>query len=467
MQVFNTLIKQKEDFAPRNDKKVNMFVCGPTVYDFSHIGHARAYISFDIIARYLRYSGYKVFYLQNITDIDDKIIERANQENKNPLKLAKEFEKAYYQDMKNLGIDSVSKYAPATKYIKQIVSQVKRLKAQGFAYLIENDGYYFDLQKFSDYGKLSGRTIEDAEDAVSRIDESVSKRNKGDFALWKFAKKGELSWKTELGEGRPGWHIEDTAVTENRFGSQYDIHGGARDLMFPHHEAEIAQMESISGKKPFVKYWLHAGFLTINGQKMSKSLGNFITIHDILKQYSPEALRFLMLSAHYRSPIDYREDAIKSSWAAVQRIEEFLHKLTMAGKSKLAKNVETDATIKNTIAQAKKEFFSAMDDDFNAPQAIAAIFKMTKEINPLLDQNKLNKKTTKEIIGLVKEFDKILGIIPQKSKKVPKEILKMVDTREKLRRDRRYSEADDLRNQIGLKNYTVEDTVYGPLTRRQ
>ncbi len=464
MVLYNTLSKQKEEFVPRNGKKVNMFVCGPTVYDYSHIGHARTYISFDVIARYLRFLGYKVTYLQNITDIEDRIIERAKQEKKLPLKLAKEFEKAYYQDMKTLGISSVSKYAPATKYISQIVNQVKRLVVQSYGYLVENDGYYFDLQKFPEYGKLSGRTTESAEDAVSRIDQSIQKRNKGDFALWKFrsssAGQEEPSWKTDLGEGRPGWHIEDTAITEKHFGPQYDIHGGARDLIFPHHEAEIAQMESTSGKKPFVKYWLHTGFLTTDGQKMSKSLGNFMTIREVLKSYSPEALRFMILVTHYRSPIEYREEVTKSSWAALQRIQEFLEKLEKAGKNK---SVPETQNIKRTLSETKKEFLEAMDDDFNTPQAIAAIFKMIKELNPLLTENRVDKKSAKDILKLVKEFDKILGIIPRKNKKIPEEILKLVDTREKLRRDKRYSEADDLRQQISQKGYRLDDTANGPL----
>ncbi len=473
MQIYNSLTRQKEEFIPRQGKKVNMFVCGPTVYDYSHIGHARTYISFDVIAKYLRHKEYKVKYLQNITDIEDKIIERAKQENKEPLVLAKEFEKAYYQDVEALGITSVYKYAPATKYIKQIVSQVKRLIEKGFAYLIESDpepssttsygagGYYFDLKKIPEYGKLSGRTTESAEDAVSRIDQSIQKRNRGDFALWKFrsatASQEEPSWKTDLGEGRPGWHIEDTAITEKHFGPQYDIHGGARDLIFPHHEAEIAQMESISGKKPFVKYWLHTGFLTTSGQKMSKSLGNFLTIRDVLKTYSPEVLRFMVLGTHYRSPIEYREEIMKSSWAALQRIQEFLEKLGKAG------NRGAPVMLANIILETKRDFLEAMDDDFNTPQAIAAIFKMIKEVNPLLAENKIDKKSAKNILKLLKEFDKILGIIPPKSKKIPEEILKLVDTREKLRRDKRYSEADDVRRQIELKGYKIEDTANGPL----
>ena len=458
-----------------------MFVCGPTVYDSSHIGHARTYISFDVIARYLRHLGYKVKYLQNITDIDDKIIDRAKKENKDPLKLAGEFEKIYYQDMKSLGINSVSKYAPATKYIKQIVSQVKRLKEKGFAYEIPGDGFYFDLSKLTDYGKLSGRTTEGAEDAVSRIDESVNKRNKGDFALWKFSKPGEPKWRVKWEKeepqttsgsgisdksisalGRPGWHIEDTAITEKHFGPQYDLHGGARDLIFPHHEAEIAQMESISGKKPFVKYWLHTGFLTINGQKMSKSLGNFITIRDSLKNYSPEVLRFLFLSTHYRSPIDYQESAVKSAWAGVQRIEEFIHKLSNIRHlgAQLPSNME------KILLETKKGFTEAMGDDFSTPRAIAVIFKMIKEFNPLLTESKVDKKSAKKIKNLLEEFNEVLGIIPEKTKKTPDEILKMTDTREKLRRDKRYSEADDLRAQIRLKGYEIEDTVYGPLIKK-
>src|SRR3989344_5325093 len=449
-----------------------MFVCGPTVYDYSHIGHARTYISFDVIARYLKHKGYKVKYLQNITDIEDKIVDRARQENKDSLALAKEFEKAYYQDVKSLGISSVSKYAPATKYIKQIVSQVKRLKEKGFAYEIPGDGIYFDLSKLTDYGKLSGRTTEGAEDAVSRIDESINKRNKGDFALWKFSKPGEPKWRvkwekeepqTTSASGRPGWHIEDTAITEKHFGPQYDLHGGARDLIFPHHEAEIAQMESTSGKKPFVKYWLHTGFLTINGQKMSKSLGNFITIRDSLKNYSPEVLRFLFLSTHYRSPIDYQESAVKSAWAGVQRIEEFIHKLSNIHHL----GAQLPSGAEKILLETKKEFTKAMSDDFSTPRAIAVIFKMIKEFNPLLTESKIDKKSAKKIKNLLEEFNEILGIIPEKTKKIPDEILKMTDTREELRRDKRYSEAGDLRRQISLNGYQIEDTEFGPLIKEK
>ena len=312
LKLYNTLTRKKESFTPKKGKKVNLFVCGPTIYDFSHIGHARTYIVFDAFVKYLKQKSFNVFYLQNITDIDDKIIIRAKEKKTTPRKLALLFEKEYLKDMKSLKVSSITKYARATSHVKEIISQVKRLLKKGFAYQIK-DGIYYDISNFKNYGKLSRRTVLQAEDAVSRIDETKDKRNKGDFCLWKFSKKGEPRWKSPFGLGRPGWHIEDTAITEKYFGLQYDIHGGARDLIFPHHEAEIAQMEAISGKSPMVNYWLHTGFLTVKGKKMAKSLGNFITIKDFLKDYSPRILRLFVIKSHYRSPIDYNEKLISQT----------------------------------------------------------------------------------------------------------------------------------------------------------
>jgi len=312
IKLYNTLSRKKEAVRPKSGKKLNLFVCGITPYDQTHIGHARTYIVFDAFVRFLRLKGYKAFYLQNITDIEDKIIKRAKIAKVRPLQLARKFEKEYLNDMKALGILSVSKYARATAHIPEIISQVQRLLEKGYAYEVKGDGMYYNIAKFKEYGKLSGRTIGQAEDAVSRIDESVQKRNKGDFALWKFEVKAEHdpAWLSPWGPGRPGWHIEDTAITEKYFGSQYDLHGGARDLIFPHHEAEIAQMEAISGKKPMAKHWMHSGFLTVKGEKMSKSLGNFITVQEFLKKHSLRALRLLVLKTHYRSPIDYSESIL-------------------------------------------------------------------------------------------------------------------------------------------------------------
>jgi cysteinyl-tRNA synthetase len=291
IKVYNTLSGKKELLKPLKGKKINLFVCGPTVYGFMHIGNARTAIIFDCFAKYLKSQGYDVFYLQNITDIDDKIIQRAREKGVPVKDLAEAFLKEYLKDMTALHVNSVKKYAKATSYIKQIIDQIKRLQTKGFAYTLD-DGIYFDISKVKDYGKLSHRTALQAEDSVSRIDYSKNKKNRGDFALWKFESPDEPSWPAPFGAGRPGWHIEDTAITEKFFGAQYDIHGGGRDLIFPHHEAEITQMEAVSGKKPMAAYWMHAGFLTMNGQKMSKSLDNFITISDFLNRYPYQQLRF-------------------------------------------------------------------------------------------------------------------------------------------------------------------------------
>ncbi|MEK9171993.1 MAG: cysteine--tRNA ligase, partial [Patescibacteria group bacterium] len=322
IKLHNTLTGKLEEFKPIEPGAVKMFVCGPTVYDFSHIGHGKTYTQFDIIVRALRYVGYQVTYIVNITDIDDKIIKRASERKMEPNILAEEYETTYVEDMGVLNNTSVDKYARAHDYIPEIISQVERLVEKGLAYKI-SDGYYFDTKGFGDYGKLSGRSTLKAGDSVSRIDENPEKKNPGDFCLWKFKKEGEPTWPASLGDGRPGWHIEDTAITETEFGPQYDIHGGAIDLIFPHHEAEIAQMESISGKKPLVKYWLHTGFLNIKSEKMSKSLGNFLTIREILeKGISPLALRYYFLTAHYRSPMDFSWEGLKAAENAYRKLKE-------------------------------------------------------------------------------------------------------------------------------------------------
>ncbi|OGM98659.1 MAG: cysteine--tRNA ligase [Candidatus Yanofskybacteria bacterium RIFCSPLOWO2_01_FULL_41_34] len=458
MKIYNTLTKTKEEFKPRDPagKKVQMFVCGPTVYDHSHIGHARTYVFFDVVAKYLRYRGYKVTYLMNITDIEDRIIDRAQRDGKSVKELVRIFEKSFLEDTKALKIDSVNKYTRATGYIKQIVKQVETLLEKGHAYKIDGDGYYFDLSTFPDYGKLAHRTANQAEDAISRIDESVNKKNKGDFTLWKFSKPNEPSWKSSLGTGRPGWHIEDTAITDYHFGSQYDLHGGAVDLVFPHHEAEIAQQESASGKKPFVKYWLHPGFLTVKEQKMSKSLGNFITIKDALKNYSPETIRFMVLSNYYRSPLDYNDSVVNQSQAAVQRIAEFIQKLSLA-------NGNNDFE----ISDYRRKFEEAMDDDFNTARVIALIFDLTRKVNSMLVDNSLNRNSAKKIRKFLQNINSVLGIIPAKQEKIPDSITKLIQKREELRQENNYEEADKIRAQIEDRGYQVDDTVYGSLVTKK
>ncbi len=463
MRLLNTLTNQKEEFKPLKNRQVGIFVCGPTVYDYSHIGHARTYVIFDAIAKYLKYKGYKVKFVMNITDIDDKIIDRAKEEGKTWKEVAEFYEKEFMNDIENLSIDSVDEFARATEHIPQIIKQIKALIEKDYAYQTE-DGIYFDISRFGDYGKLAKRTIEQAEDAISRIDESVKKKNKGDFALWRFSKPDEPSWPSPWLAGRPGWHIEDTAISEKYLGQQYDIHCGAQDLIFPHHEAEIAQQEAVSGRKPFVKYWLHSGFVTINGRKMSKSLKNFITIRDILKKYSAEALRFMVISSHYRSPIDYKDDLIKQSEAAIQRFHELINKLKLLKKSG-PKNeiVEIDEIIKNT----RQELEAKMDDDFNTPEALAVLFNFIRIINTFIGDNYLNRKSAIQVLKFLKEIDQIFGILPQKESGIPEEIFELVQKREDLRKQKVWLEADQIREKVKNYGYLVEDTPYGPLITPQ
>jgi len=451
LKIYNTLTRKKEIFKPIKNKKVHMFVCGPTVYDYMHIGHAKTYIQFDVIAKYLKFRGYNVFYLQNITDLDDKIIDRAKKEKTDPLELAHQLERYYHQDEEKLGINSVSRYARSTDYIRQIVNQVETLISKGYAYPT-SDGYYFEIKKFKDYGKLSRRTVLGAEDAISRIDDGIEKRNRGDFCLWKISKKGEPFWNTKLGKGRPGWHIEDTAITETHFGPQYDIHGGARDLIFPHHEAEISQMESISGKKPMVRYWLHTGFLTVNGQKMSKSLKNFITIRDFLKKYDYKVLRFFYISTHYRNPIDFTEKSIEKAKNSLERLNDFV-KSARGRPSSGWKDEE------KLINATKEKFFQAMDDDFDTVRALAIIFDFIRKSY----KKKIgNKKTYK----FFQEINKIFDILDLKEEKIPAQIKKLVTQREKARKNRDFQKSDQLRQKIKKLGYWVEDTAKGPRIKK-
>mgnify|MGYP000135598168 CR=1 FL=1 len=463
LRIYNTLTNQKELLKPIKGKKINFFVCGPTVYDYSHIGHARTYIIFDAFVKFLRYLGYNVFYLQNITDIDDKIIARAREKGVDPSALANAFEKEYLASMKALKVDSVNKYARATSHIKEIISQVKRLMEKGFAYELEGDGIYYDISKFKDYGKLSGRTILQAEDAVSRIDYSRNKKNRGDFCLWKFKQESsEPSWKSPWGDGRPGWHIEDTAITEKYFGSQYDIHAAARDLIFPHHEAEIAQMEAISGKKPLAKYWMHGGFLTVDGQKMSKSLNNFITISDLLKRCPYHYLRFLIVKSLWQSPMDYSESAMIEVKSATEKIEEFLRKLKSVKSLKGAK----EASI--SIKKFKEEFFAQLNDNFNTPQAFAILFEFIKYSNQLLEQNLISKKQAFEIYNFFEEINKIFEIIDfdRINIKIPAIIKKLAKEREEFRKKQEWEKADEVRMKIEKQGYIIEDTKDGAVIKK-
>ncbi len=460
MKLYNSLSRKKEKITKPRRQNLRLFVCGPTVYDDAHIGHARTYLAFDIFVRYLRSRDYKVEYLQNITDIDDKIITRARKEKKKPLSLARYFEKRYREDMKDINATSVNRYARATEVIPEITVQVQTLIKKGYAYEAA-DGYYFNIKKFKDYGKLSGRTALQAEDAVSRIDESANKRNKGDFALWKFSEPGEPAWNTPLGKGRPGWHIEDTAISEKFFGPQYELHGGSLDLKFPHHEAEIAQQEAASGKKPFVKVWMHTGFLTVNGQKMSKSLKNFTTIRDFLKKHSPDVLRMMVLQRHYRSPLDYNKATVAEAVHMYNNIMNFITRLEFVAR-KQKKWKKTNYF--HSWQMWEREFHNALENDFNTPDALAAlsVYAMEPIQKHLFEPFAISKE---DVTRLHVSLTKILHMFGFSISlpKIPAEIKKLADKRELLRVNKQFSKADVLRKKIRVLGYEVEDTPLGPL----
>ncbi len=464
MQIYNTLTGKKDEIIPIKRKKINLFVCGPTVYDYAHIGHARSSIFFDTFVKYLRFSGFTVFYLQNITDVDDKIIARAREKGVPAKDLAVAFEKEYLKDMKALGVTAVSKYARATSYIKPIISQVQRLLEKGIAYEIPGDGIYFDISKFPQYGKLSGRTALQAEDSVSRIDYSRDKKNRGDFCLWKVRQEeSEPSWPSPFGAGRPGWHIEDTAITEKFFGPQYDIHGGGLDLLFPHHEAEITQMESISGKSPLAKYWMHSGLLTVGGQKMSKSLNNFILANDFLKRYTVQQIRYHMLKNLWHSPVDYSESSMIEVKGALEKIEEFLRKLRQY--SSKAKNSKENAL---WIKKVSTDFYAELDDDFNTPKAFAVLFEAMRQANELMTKQFLSTKEAKALYAFFQEINTIFNIIDFKkiTASAPAKLKKLAKDREAARKSHDWQKADELRKSIESQGWQVEDTPTGPSLKK-
>jgi len=450
LTVYSTLSRKKEAFSPINGKNVKLFVCGPTVYDHSHIGHARSYVVFDVITKYLRHKGYDVFYLQNITDIDDKIIQRSQEEKRDSNEIAREFEKSYFEDMKALGVTAVDKYARATDYIKQIIDQVERLIKLGKAYEAE-DGVYYDITTFEEYGKLSKQNLEELK--VARIEANPNKKNPGDFSLWKKEKPGEPAWDSPWGKGRPGWHIEDTAITETEFGPQYDVHGGGMDLIFPHHEAEIAQIEGVSGKAPLAKYWMHNGFLQVNGEKMSKSLGNFLTIKDALKKWSPETLRYFFFSAHYRGPINFTEESVNAAGNALQRVKDFLIHLDECKE-------DGGEDVENLINKAKGEFEKSMSDDFEISGALAAIFDLIKEANSLMADKNLDAEGAGKIRDFLSELNTVFGIF-EVNREIDEDIQKLIDEREKAREDKDFAKADKIRDELKEKGIVLEDTPDG------
>lgn len=446
MKLYNTLTKKIEDIKPKSENKLNYFVCGPTVYDLSHIGHAKTYVQFDVIARVLRRQGFDVFYLQNITDIDDKIIARAKEKGVSWDDISAKYENEYYTDMKLLNNTSVSKYAKATDYIPQIIKQVRVLLDKGHAYKID-DGVYFEVATFKEYGKLSGRQEIKEDDAQSRIDESDQKRGWNDFCLWKFSKPGEPSWDSPFGSGRPGWHIEDTAITEHFFGPQYELHGGAIDLIFPHHEAEITQMESISGKVPFVSHWVHTGFLNIDSAKMSKSKGNFFTIREVIeKKYDPMALRLLVLQSHYRSAINF-------SWELLDAAQNRLNNLR-AMSDLLWQPVSKR---KNSALFDTKPIIDALTDDLDTPKALAALSSVEHKVNDDL----IHQQDTKAFKDYLKFVDEVLGLNLSETRDITDAQKTLIKKREGARANIDWESADRFRDELAKDGIHLRDTEFG------
>ena len=461
LSLYNSLSRKEEPLP--DQPKLRMFVCGPTVYDYLHIGNARTYIFFDFFAKFLRARGYDVNYLQNITDVDDKIIAKALTENKTTDAVAQRFTQAYFEDMKALGVDAVTTYAPATQFIPQIVAQVERLIDKGFAYKIDGDGWYFDIAKDAEYGKLSGRTAAQAEDGVTRIDESVAKRNKGDFCLWKFTQTSlshlEPRWPSAIGEGRPGWHIEDTAISEFYFGPQYEIHGGGVDLKFPHHEAEIAQQESASGLTPFVKIWMHGGSLTVDGKKMSKSVGNIVTIRDFLQAHGPHApalLRWMVLNHHYRSPFDVSDRVI----AQAKKELETIYTLSLRARDGRERNPGS-ANDNTQSLSWKAKFDEALNDDLNTPKALSVLLEALKS-EALSDRGKY------ALIGVLDDIV-CLGItqVAGQSPEIPVEIMEKFDRYREARSNKQFIQSDALRKEIEGLGYEVRDVEEGSVLVRK
>ncbi|MGC8619318.1 MAG: cysteine--tRNA ligase [Thermoplasmata archaeon] len=456
MKLYDTLNREKKEFKPIYGKRVNIFVCGPTVYDYSHIGHARTYIFFDTFSEYLRYKGYEVFYLQNITDVDDKIIKKANDLGVDPFEISKKYYNEYIQDMLKLRVNGVNLYAPATFYINEIIDQVKRLLEKGYAY-VTNDGVYFDISKFPEYGKLSHQSL-DSIKAGARVDINENKKNPADFALWKKRKEGEPFWPSPWGDGRPGWHIEDTAITEFHFGPQYDVHGGGSDLIFPHHECEIAQMESVSGKKPMVNYWLHTGLLTVRQERMGKSMGNVINIREILKEVRPELLRFFLLSSHYRSPVDYSPESLdlaKQSWEKIV----ISHSKLMSLNAK-----ESEPVFVAEINRFRKEFENAMDDDMNTPLAISVIQSFIAFVNKNMEKfSNLDKESA---LTFLEDIDRIMKILPRNDSSVEKFIEILLDTRKLTKEKKLFEISDYIRLKLRENGIAVEDTSEGQIWYR-
>lgn len=465
MQIYNTLTRKKEEFVPLSGNRVTLYTCGPTVYDFFHVGNARVFITFDMVRKYLKFRGYDVTFVQNFTDIDDKMIKRANEEGTTVKELGDRFIKEYFKDAGSLGIDKADVHPRATEHIDDIINIIKKLQEKGYAYEVDGDVYY-DTRKFTEYGKLSHQNIDELE-AGARIEPGEKKRDPMDFALWKAKKPGEPAWPSPWGEGRPGWHIECSVMSMKYLGETLDIHGGGPDLIFPHHENEIAQSEAATGK-PFARFFMHVGYLNINNQKMSKSLGNFFTVRDILKKYRPEVLRFFMLSSHYRSPINFSEDLMQQAKNSLERLYNGLYNMEHLEKSTQDRDISPEeAQYLEKLQNHKNKFIEAMDDDFNTADAIASLFDIVREFNI-----SVNESSSRRIITQTKEMlislGEILGLFEKFSKTqlLDEEIEKKIQERQEARKAKNFALADKIRDELKAQGIILEDTPSGVRWKR-
>ncbi len=484
LKIHNTLTGKDEEFVPIEPGKVRIYVCGVTTYDVNHVGHGRSLIVFDMIRRYLRYLGYEVTFVRNFTDVDDKIINRAKQECLPFTVISDRYIKSYFEDAENFKIEPADVEPRVTTHIPDIIDLIQKLIEKGYAYEVDGD-VYFSVRKFKDYGKLSKRSVDELL-AGARVEPGEKKKDPLDFALWKAAKAGEPAWDSPWGKGRPGWHTECTAMIFKHLGQTIDIHGGGLDLTFPHHENELAQAEALS-EKPFAKYWIHNGLVTVNGQKMSKSLGNYITLKEIYEKYNPDVLRLLVLSVHYRSPLDFSWDKLEETKKAYERLKNAIKEYEIL--EKLPENPDFEETLYEKTAKTQQEFYRAMSNDFNTPEALAAIYSLVREMNIFKDkavkEGGISKKAlasykeaadtiyniTKDIFGFFDSLKPCIELpeheIRKSEKNVDEELINMlIEIRNKARKDKNFELADYIRDTLKDKGIILEDTPVGTVWKK-
>ena len=466
MYIFNSMSRRKEEFKPIHEGKVGIYACGPTVYNYFHIGNARPFITFDVLRRQLEREGYEVTFVQNFTDIDDKMIRRANEEGITVKELADRFIAEYFKDAKALGIRPATVHPKATEHIPEIISLIERLIENGHAYATPGGDVYYRVSAFQGYGKLSGQNVEDREVGASeRLDVETDKESPADFTLWKAQKPGEPAWDSPWGKGRPGWHIECSAMSMKYLGDTFDIHCGGKDLLFPHHENEIAQSEGATGH-PYVHYWMHNGFINVDNQKMSKSLNNFFTVRDIARDFDLEAVRLFMLSAHYRSPINFSREQIEAANASLNRLytaRDHLRFTLENGEDRPLS--EEENLFVQRLAEYESRFDAAMDDDLNTADALGAIFEMVRDINVSLGDGS-SKEAARKAHASLKGVCDVLGLLSREEESLPEDIQKLVSEREEARRNRDWKRSDELRDRIRAAGFILEDTKQGQKVRR-